>query len=344
MVTESRTTTLKDVAARAGVSIMTVSAVVNGKAAESRISEPTRRRVEEVARMMNYRPNALARSLRTRRSNVIGFYSSYPYMSVEQPFMRHVFGGLMGGCNAIERELLIFQQRSDQHSEPLYGRMLDRRVDGIIVLAGQRDPVADLLRQRDLPVVSIESVLEPLPSVTVDDEDGMVHLTRYRFNRGHQHIVYFSPSHQVSSNVRRARGIQSTVSELNMTLETVQEPELFSAWAMGHWQRALEDWADDWRNRQPGSRPTAVICWCDDRAAHLVDVCRNRGIDVPSDLAIAGFDGFAPLGNQLPMTAVRAPWRQVAETAVTLVEALCNGESVPSETRLPVELVVGFSA
>lgn len=341
---ESRTTTLKDVAARAGVSIMTVSAVVNGKSAESRISEPTRRRVEEVARMMNYRPNALARSLRTRRSNVIGFYSSYPYMSVEQPFMRHVFGGLMDGCNAIERELLIFQQRSEQHGEQLYARMVDRRVDGIIVFAGQRDPVAELLRQRDLPVISIESVLEPLPAVTVEDEDGMAQLTTYLNKRNHQHIAYYCPSHQVSSNVRRARGIHNTVNELNMKLDIVAEPDLFSAWATGHWQRALDDWLDEWEQRDVHLRPTAVICWCDDRAAYLIQSCRNRGIDVPGQLAVAGFDGFAPAENQMPMTAVRAPWKQVAHTAVTLVEALCNGEHVPTETRLPVELVAGYSA
>src|SRR5262249_8954496 len=106
---------MKDVAERAGVSKMTVSAVLNGTSTHVRVSEPTRQRVLEAARELDYRPNAVARSLRRRQTNIIGVYCGFGYMNARLAFLSEIIGGLQEGCDCHRKDLLlhgVFRGRS----------------------------------------------------------------------------------------------------------------------------------------------------------------------------------------------------------------------------------------
>lgn len=99
--------TLKDVAGHAKVSQMTVSAVLSGKAEERRISAATRVRVQDSARLLGYQPNAVARSLRRRSTNIIGLYSGLGYLNAANPFLAELIGGMQDACDQHRKDLLL---------------------------------------------------------------------------------------------------------------------------------------------------------------------------------------------------------------------------------------------
>src|SRR5688572_11862549 len=98
--------TMKKVAERAGVSLMTVSLALRDDAQSSRLSKETRQHVREVARALRYRPNARGRALRSGQTNVIGLYAGYGYVNVRLPFFTEVVSGLQEGCEAFKKDLL----------------------------------------------------------------------------------------------------------------------------------------------------------------------------------------------------------------------------------------------
>src|SRR5215472_11889010 len=98
-IRDDRSVTLKDIAERSGVSVMAVSAVLRGKTGTVRVSEETRAKILRVAQEMRYRPHAVARALRRRRTDTIGFYSGHGYVDARSPFHSVIIGGLQEGCD-----------------------------------------------------------------------------------------------------------------------------------------------------------------------------------------------------------------------------------------------------
>src|SRR5438067_446452 len=145
---------MKDVAERAGVSLMTVSAVVNGRTAERRISSATRDRVEEIARFLDYRPNGVARSLRRRSTNVVGVYSGIGYLNAANPFLSEFIGGLQEGCDEHQKDLLLHGTFRGRSVDDIYAELVDGRLDGLIVQAPPSDPLVDRLAASHFPVVA----------------------------------------------------------------------------------------------------------------------------------------------------------------------------------------------
>src|SRR5579872_493916 len=156
---------MKDVARRAGVSLMTVSAVINGKAAERRISRDTQARVAEIARLMDYRPNAIARSLRRRFTNVIGLYSGLGYLNAAHPFLAELIGGLQEGCDQHQKDLLLHGTFRGRSVEDIYAELVDGRLDGLIVQAPPEDPLVNQLAASHLPVIAAVDAISSVPSV-----------------------------------------------------------------------------------------------------------------------------------------------------------------------------------
>src|SRR5262249_5884403 len=95
---------------------------------------------------------------------------------------------------------------------------------------------------------------------------------------------------------------------------------------------ASDDCIAAWLEADPSERPTAVVCWNDETAYHYLARCHKRGVRVPDDLALLGFDGLrTPMEAVWRLTTVRAPWMEVARTAVALLVAQLDGEVVPQE-------------
>lgn len=324
-----KSATLDDIAARVGVSRMAVSVVLNGSRSGTRVSQEKRQQIIEIADELNYRPNAVARSLVRRATHIFGFYSGFDYFDARNPFVAEMTAGLLEECARCKRDLLLHTVFRGQDISGLYDELLSGKIDGLVVWSPEDDPLVALLRQSHLPVVSVVETLPPFPSVCVDEYTGSFEIGRYLFERGHRSILYLTQNEPSKSRRRRLDGIQEAAAQMGMELQItldltgVQETQALA----------------------PGLRPTAIACWNDMVAYQALSYCRRSGIAVPQELALTGFDGIeSPIELDMRLTTVRAPWAQVATTAITYLVDLLEGKEVPTETILPVQLIQGNTA
>src|SRR5580704_13159774 len=152
---------LRDIAEKAGVSITTASNVLNGYT-KSGIKEETRERVRRIARDLGYRPNAIARSLKTQRTNTIGFYTGYGFRDARDPFMGEIYTGIQHGCDELGLDFLIHGNINEKDPDQIGMTLNDGRVDGLVVHAPSGDPVVSYLAEGALPAVAIA---DPHPAI-----------------------------------------------------------------------------------------------------------------------------------------------------------------------------------
>lgn len=325
--------TIKDIAELAGVSKMTVSAVLSGGSKTVRVSEGTRQRVLDAVKQVNYQPNIAARNLRRRRTDILGVYTRYGYLNGRSYFLTELLGGLQEGCDAHQKDLLLHGAFHGHTTERILSELSDGRVDGLILLTNSDDPLVSLLTASALPAVAVVDAVPGLPSVIADDSSGMRQIVEYLAGQGHRSLFYRDRSYPRVSALRRLASFRETVCILG--LEAV---ESVAADISDRLTPPESLWMEAPRDR----RPTAAVCWNDMTAYDMLGHCRNRCLRVPEDLAVTGYDGVAPPpGFDLSLTTVRAPWMEVARTAVDLLVRRIEGKSLPAETTLPVRLVPG---
>lgn len=316
---------------------MTVSAVLSRTATgHVRVSEATRARVLEAAREMRYRPNRAARTLRSGPTNVIGIYSTHGYLNPYVPFTSLLLGGLHQGCDAQQKDLLLHSSYRDHTPEEIQAELADGRADGLVLYTSSQDPLAAFLAESSLPVVAVVDALPGLPSVVADDPGGARLLAEHLAARGHTRIFYRGGLPTLTSAVRRQQAFLEAAAVLGLEVR-VQGP------AFGgnrHEQITEADLA--WLALPRDRRPTAAVCWNDQTAYHLLGHCRTLGLRLPEDLAVVGYDDLPP-PHAMPwrLTTIRAPWVDVARTAVKLLVRRLEGQEIPAETVLPVTLITG---
>ena len=336
---EQRKATLKDVAARVGVSKMAVSVVLGGdRSSHVRVSDRTRARILEVAHEMGYRPHAVARSLRRRSTNIIGLYCGYGYLNARLPFLAEIIGGLQEACDQHQKDLLLHGVFRGQSVESIYQELANGSIDGLVIHAPPNDPLVDRLAESPLPVVAIGDAIPALPSVVVDDIGGSYLIADYLIAKGHRHILYRnSPPRLSLAAVQRRRTAFVEAVEAD-GLEVID-------WTGEEQTDAHDPTLFPCLDRARDERPTVAVCWNDRAAYDMLAHCLARRLPVPEDFAIIGFDGIGtPLDRIWKLTTVRAPWAQVAQTAIKLLVAQIAGEPIAQETVLPVELVCGNTA
>lgn len=335
-----RGVTIHDVAARVGVSPMTVSNVLSENTARQKhVSQETRVRVLEAVRLLKYRPNANAVSLRRRRTNIIGVYGGYNYVNAENAFFATILGGLQAGCDQHRKDLLVHGTFRGMAVSDIVNEMADGRVDGLILYSPRNHPLVEMLVESALPVVAITDALVSFPSVVADDWQGGRMQANHLAEKGHQRVAFItstlSLSYSMTSVERRWEGFADQAKSHGMQVTRIPVPHV------GNAPHVTE--ADlGWLNVPPEERPTAVVCWNDLTAYDLLGCCQRMGIRVPEELAVVGYDGvMSTRGMYRRLTTVRAPWSQVASKAVTILVDLIEDKEVPPETILPGELIVG---
>lgn len=333
------TVTAKDIGNALGLSQPTVSRILNGTAGH-RVAEGTRLRVIEAAARMGYRPNAVARSLRRRRTNIVGFYTGYGYVDARNAFLSAIIGSLQQAASGRGMDVLLHSVSRDSATEDIYGELIDGRVDGLFLHTHAGDPLAErLAASRALPVVAIADALPGIPSLVCDDEAGTRALVAHLWERKHRRIGYVYPRTRFASVERRIGAFLTTMrergSEAEATLLEIGVEETRPALEQ---MRAMSD------------PPTAVCCWNDLTAFDLIRECAAAGIRVPGDLAVAGFDGLMdPRLAPRRLVTVAANWNVIAEYAMdqlfARIEARLRstGKTDPASpvTTLPVHLVEG---
>jgi Transcriptional regulators len=355
----SNATTLKDVALAAGVAKMTASVVLNGARSGTQVSEATRARILEAAQRLGYRPNGVARGLSRRRMDALGVVALVNEGAGLNLYFLEIFNGILEAATHHGQSASVFGISSwwgeARHADLL--RLCDGRVDGLIFLGPHRlDPTFIASVQQHTPLVAIHAEEAPpsLYNVDVDNEGGMYAATRHLIELGHRRIAHLagstSPALPEAGARERLAGYRRALEEAGLPFDPALVPEGYYVESSGleRTQRLLD---------APGPLPTAFCCANDAIAVGCLEALRARGLRVPEDVSVTGFDGV--LTSQVltpPLTTVRQPLPELGRRAVELLlhqihNASEGGEDTDdgprdastSESRTevwPVELVI----
>jgi DNA-binding LacI/PurR family transcriptional regulator len=301
--------TARDVAERANVSTSTVSHVMNGTRV---VSDELRARVLAAAQELGYEANAVARSLKTRRSHTIALITP----DIGNPFFTAVERGVEDVTTAHGYSLILCNSAEDPRREERYLRMLGaQRVDGLILAsAGERYPYLDRVLQAKTAVVLLDRVLPglPAPAVTLDNVDAARIATRHLVSLGHRRIGMVAPRHALSSATERIAGyrMELEVSGIPYDPELIADGRSLleeARVAAG----ALLDLPE---------RPTALIVGNNLMTLGAVAAIEARGLRIPEDIAIVGFDDAIWADVLHPrLTTIAQPTYELGRTAADLL-------------------------
>ena len=284
-----RRATIGQVAQAAGCSTATVSRVINGGAT---ISPRLRSTVEETIRRLGYRPSAVGRSLKTRRSRSIGCIIP----SLTNP----VFASSVSGVEMIARErgwsvlISATEYERDRETDAI-DSLLSRDIEGLVLTVTNPDdsPALDLLEREKVPYVLVynEPLAKPRPAVTVDNASSTRQLTERLVAFGHYRICYVAGRFASSDRSRRRyEGYREAMAAAGIDAAPVIEVDYLAA---------TEDHRRDLANRLASAgEPTALMCSNDLLAISIIAALRQLGYRVPEDISVTGFDGIA-LGSML---------------------------------------------
>lgn len=325
------TITIRDVAAKAGVTKAVVSAVLNGRFTTVRVSEETRERVRQAAKELHYRPNALARALKQKRTDAIGIVPQWAgYLSVWSGFT----GEMMQGVSATairEGYGVLLNFRAEAGLEQESAGITDGRIDGALLWRHSADPLAQRLHERKFPAVMMFGSHDDAAIWYVDCDNrlggrlAMEHL----LGLGHTRIAHLT----THSDERYVQDRRAAYQEAMRHAGLAVRPE----WIIDvGWEGSPENAFEPLRALLTApERPTALFAWYDGVAIKVLHKAQEWGLRVPEDLSIIGFDSTAQcLLTTPPLTSVRQPIRDIADCAATLLIQRIRGDAVENPRRL----------
>lgn len=324
---------MKDVARHAGVSVSTVSYVVNdsGPVATSR-----RARVLDAVRVLNYTPNESARSLKRRSTSAIGL--------IVPDLTNQFFGAITEGVEraATERDVLIVLCAPDVtgRADPDHARLLQsQRLDGVIYLAGTgTSPEVILELSKSGAVVLVDEQLPgfDLPTVVSDSRRGAREVARHVLEQGHTKLAIISGPEVLWTAEQRLAGMREALAGAGINSDTV--PVYVGDYREDSGRRL----AQEALSGMSGARLTAILCANDLMAIGAIQYCRSAGIRVPEDVSVTGFDDVPVAAMISPaLTTVRQPAREMGYAAGTLLFRHLSGTSDGERVQVfPVSLQV----
>lgn len=321
--------TIKDIAKVAGVSHTTVSRALKNHPS---ISAETTARIQHLAREMGYTPNIVAQSLLNRRTNTIGMVVT----TIADPFMTMVVDGAESVARQAGYSLFLGASHNNPRDElDVVKTFHQRRVDAIIVTSSRVGSLyATELEKIEIPIVLINDQQDGkyLYSVAVDDIHGAQTAVEHLISLGHRRIAYLGNTVRPEANRRRREGYLAALKKAGISPET----NLIFDGVTGDDVALGAQILDDLRAQSA----TAVFCCTDMLAVGMLLSCRERGIAVPEQLSIAGFDDIDIAHFVSPqLTTIHQPRRRLGQLAMQMVLDLLNGKSANNQI-LPCELVV----
>ncbi len=299
------------------------------------VSEETANRVLSAARDLGYRPNPIARSLKTSRSFSVGLVIP----DLTNPLFPPIVRGIDAVLGQAGYHAWIVNTDNDAARETtLIESLLSRQVEGLIVATARLEhPLLDRLAADGLPLVLVNRRLtrSPIPSVTADDADGVAMAVRHLVELGHERIAHIGGPQDTSTGVNRLRAFHHALRDNGRTDDerlTVTCP----AWTASEGTRAMRTLLD----RRAGF--TAVLAGNDLIAVGCYDALIERGLHCPDDVSIVGFNDM-PFVDKLnpPLTTVRIPHYAIgAEAAHMLLERMGDLGRQARSVVLPLTLVV----
>ena len=323
--------TIREVAESAGVSYATVSHVINNTRL---VSQETRARVLAAMDALNYRPNALARSLRQGRTNTLGLVLP----DSANPFFAEISRSIEDEAFKKGYSVFLCNTELDTERELFYVDVLsNKQVDVIIfVAAGDQADSLDFLVRRNMPVVMIDRDVPnvEVDAVLTDNKLGGYLATRHLLELGHRRIACIAGPSSITPSAERIIGYRKALEEAGISYE-----ESLIIRGDYHAQSGMEI-THSILSMDP--RPTAIFCLNDLMALGALRAAAEAGCSVPQDLAVVGYDDLelAHFTNP-PLTTIAQPKKEVGAQAISLlVDRISRKSRPPSRLVLPPELIV----
>jgi LacI family transcriptional regulator len=331
----AKKTTIRDVASRAGVGVGTVSRVLNGSPL---VSEATRQKVTEAIRMLNYRPNPVARQLSMGgRTLAIGIVAPF--------FTRPAFVGRLEGIEAAlaqsEYDLILYNVETPEKRDSLLHRIPhEPRVDGLIVIAlTPSDQNVAAFKAAGIPVILLDSYHPGLVSIAIDDVDGGRQVAEHLIRLGHTCIGSIGDrwdnGFHFSASERRVEGCRAVMEEHDIPFRPAYHLR------GQHGRHTAHRLTQELLRLDPP--PTAIFATSDTQALGVLEAIRQMGLDIPGDVSVVGYDDIE-IAAYVGLTTVHQPLYQSGVESVELLmpylsEDEKRASSALSQT-LPVSLVV----
>jgi len=326
--------TMKDVARHAGVSLSTVSYVLNDSGPVAQIR---RDRVLDAVRMLNYAPNEAARGLKKRSSPSIGLV--IPELS------NQFFALLVEGVEQVVAEhgglVVLCAPEATSDGESINGRLLrSQRLNGIVYLAGSRTlPGALVELTRQGPVVLVDEFVpgfDNLPAIVSDNRRGARDIANCVTSAGHRDVAIIAGPESLWTTQQRLSGYREALASAGL------DPDEVPVYWGDYRQQSGRDLAKAALDVPAKKRPTALLCANDLMAVGVLEYCRTAGISVPKQLSVVGFDDLPFVSLLTPrLTTVRQRARDMGQQAATLLFELMAGSGpIKHPEPLPAQLKV----
>lgn len=329
--------TISDIASKFNVSTTTISNALNNKPG---VGKETREKIVQFAKEFDYRPNYFAKGLVAKQSFAIGLIVT----NFSDPYYHELALGVQSGVDEHDYSMMLFNtNNSIENEKKIIETLVARGADGIILsTVPQDDPNIDLLNKIQVPYVLISrTIMNPLKSigidsVTADNYAGAYNAAKHLCRLGHTKIAVLAGDLQTSTAIMRAEGAKNAFAEFSVTIP----PNLFIE--CGYSRNKAYNAAKDILSRK--DRPTAILSHGDTMALSVRELAYERGIRIPEDLAIIGFDdiSFSSLAG-VELTTVNQNQFTMGKTgAELLLKKIKNKEKSTSSNNIVLnsELII----
>jgi LacI family transcriptional regulator len=322
---------MKEVAERAGVSITTVSHVLNRT---RYVDRNLAARVQDAVTSLGYQPNALARGLRRRETRMLGMVVP----DNANPYFAELARSVETTCFDLGYCVILCNSDENAAKERAYvSLLLEKQVDGIIFVASSNEcPALQNVRERKVPVVLLDRELKGVAcdSIVVNNRHGGRQATLHLINGNHKRIACISGPANLTSARERLQGYRDALLAAGRPIDdALIRPGTFH---IENGYSAMQDLLD------LSDRPTAVFISNDIMAVGALRAIAARRLRVPDDIAVVGFDDITlALYTQPQLTTVMQPLREMGKLATELLVARVNGDNrKPKKHRLKTKLII----
>ncbi|BAH08365.1 LacI family DNA-binding transcriptional regulator [Clostridium kluyveri] len=323
-------TSIKDVAKEAGVSIATVSRVLNDVDV---VNEETKKKVLAAIKKLGYRPNIVARSLKTQKTRTIGIIIP----DISNQFYPEIVRGAEDVANIYDYNIMLCNTDLDMEKETEYLKVLKEKMsDGVLYMSNSlEEDMLNLIKQLQIPMVLVETTndKEDIPSVTIDNEKAAYDGVTYLINKGNRKIAYIGASEDMANaSAVRYKGYKKALEENNLQVD--KNRTYFS-------NLKAKDGYEGINKILDRVDVDAIFCSSDEIAMGAINALRDRGIKVPEDVDVMGFDNIYSASIFYPkLTTVAQPIYDMGSVGMRMLIKLINNQKMDNTNYvLPHQLI-----
>ncbi len=309
---------IKDVAREAGVSIATVSRVLNDVDV---VNEETKKKVLEVIDKLSYRPNIVARSLKTQKTSTIGIVIP----DISSQFYPEIVRGAEDVANIYNYNIMLCNTDLDPEKEMEYLKVLkEKMVDGVLYMSNSLEPsIVELIKKLEIPMVLVETTSREgnIPSVTIDNEQAALDAVNYLIKKGNKKIAYIGTHEdEVNASALRYLGYKNALAENSIRLN--ENIVYFGGLKSRDGYEGMLSILDK-------ENVDAVFCGSDEIAMGAINVLRDKEIKVPEQVDVIGFGNIYSASIFYPkITTIAQPMYDMGSVGMRMLIKIINKQEI----------------